>query len=90
MEQKIMEAIGQIRPFLQRDGGDIEFVELTEDNVVKVRLQGHCAGCPGATMTLKGIVERIIKESYPEIKGVEAVQRGTPISLGGIYGKAAL
>lgn len=73
MEQKIMEAIGQIRPFLQRDGGDIEFVELTEDNVVKVRLQGHCAGCPGATMTLKGIVERIIKESYPEIKGVEAV-----------------
>lgn len=73
MEQKIMEAIGQIRPFLQRDGGDIEFIELTEDNVVKVRLQGHCAGCPGATMTLKGIVERIIKESYPEIKSVEAV-----------------
>ena len=68
-----MEAIGQIRPFLQRDGGDIEFIELTEDNVVKVRLQGHCAGCPGATMTLKGIVERIIKESYPEIKSVEAV-----------------
>ena len=73
MEQKIMEAIGQIRPFLQRDGGDIEFVELTEDNIVKVRLQGHCAGCPGATMTIKGVVERLIKETYPEIQAVEAV-----------------
>ena len=73
MEQKIREALEQIRPVLQRDGGDIEFVEMTEDNVVKVRLQGHCAGCPGAIMTLKGIVEKIIKESYPEIKGVEAV-----------------
>lgn len=73
MEQKIKEALDQIRPVLQRDGGDIEFVELTDDNVVKVRLQGHCAGCPGARMTLKGIVEKIIKESYPEIKGVEAV-----------------
>lgn len=74
MEQKIMDAIAQIRPYLQRDGGDIELVELTEDLIVKVRLKGHCAGCPGAQMTLKGVVERIIKESYPEIKGVEAVQ----------------
>ena len=53
MEEKIIDAIAQIRPFLQRDGGDIEFVELTDDNIVKVRLQGHCAGCPGATMTIK-------------------------------------
>ena len=74
MEQKIKEAIAQIRPYLQRDGGDIEFVELTEDNVVKVRLQGHCAGCPGAQMTIKGVVEKLIRESYPEIKSVEAVQ----------------
>ena len=74
MEQKIKDALAQIRPYLQRDGGDIEFVELTEDNVVKVRLRGHCAGCPGAQMTIKGVVERLIKESYPEIKAVEAVQ----------------
>ena len=73
MEQKIREALDQIRPFLQRDGGDIEFVELTEDNIVRVRLQGHCAGCPGAQMTLKGVVERILKESYPEIQAVESV-----------------
>ena len=74
MEQKINDALQQIRPFLQRDGGDIEFVELTEDNVAKVRLQGHCAGCPGAQMTIKGVVEKILKESYPEIKSVEAVK----------------
>ena len=73
MEEKIIDAIAQIRPFLQRDGGDIEFVELTEDNIVKVRLQGPCAGCPGATMTIKGVVERLIKETYPEIQAVEAV-----------------
>ncbi len=73
MEEKIREALGQIRPILQRDGGDIEFVELTPENIVKVRLQGHCAGCPGARMTLRGIVERVLKESYPEIAGVEAV-----------------
>ena len=74
MEKKINEALDQIRPFLQRDGGDIEFVEYTDDNLVKVRLQGHCAGCPGAQMTIKGVVERILQESYPEIAGVEAVQ----------------
>lgn len=73
MEDKIKDALDQIRPFLQRDGGDIEFVEYTDDNIVKVRLQGHCAGCPGARMTLRGIVERVLKESYPEIAGVEAV-----------------
>ena len=74
MEKKINDALDQIRPFLQSDGGDIEFVEYTDDNIVKVRLQGHCAGCPGAQMTIKGVVERILQESYPEIKGVEAVQ----------------
>ena len=73
MEDKIKDALAQIRPFLQRDSGDIEFVEYTDDNIVKVRLQGHCAGCPGAQMTIKGVVEKILKESYPEVAGVEAV-----------------
>ena len=74
MEEKIIAALDQIRPYLQRDGGDVTFVEYTDDNIVKVRLRGHCAGCPGAQMTIKGVVERILKESYPEIAGVEAVQ----------------
>ena len=73
MEDKIKDALDQIRPFLQRDGGDIEFVEYTDDKIVEVRLQGHCAGCPGAQMTIKGVVEKILKESYPEVAGVEAV-----------------
>ncbi len=74
MEQKINEALNEIRQVLRRDGGDIELVGITDENVVQVRLQGHCAGCPGAQMTLKGIVEQILKEVIPEIKGVEAVQ----------------
>ncbi|MEE1038124.1 MAG: NifU family protein [Eubacterium sp.] len=73
MEAKIKEVLDQIRPILQRDGGDIEFIEYTDENVVKVRLQGACAGCPGAQMTLKGIVENILREAYPEIKSVESV-----------------
>lgn len=73
METKIQELLGMIRPALQRDGGDIELVEITEDNVVFVRLKGHCAGCPGAMMTLKGLVERVICEEIPEVKAVEAV-----------------
>ena len=74
MEEKINNALDQIRPFLQRDGGDIEFVEMTEDNIVKVRLQGHCAGCPASTMTIKGVVEQILKQNFPEIAGVEEVR----------------
>ena len=73
MQNENTSALDQIRPFLQRDGGDIEFVEYTDDNIVRVRLQGHCAGCPGAQMTIKGVVEKILKESYPEVAGVEAV-----------------
>ena len=71
MENEIRDALDQIRPFLQRDGGDIEFVEMTEDNVVKVRLKGHCAGCPASTMTIKGVVEQILKQNFPEVAGVE-------------------
>lgn len=73
MEQKIKDALETIRPFLQRDGGDVEFVEYTADKIVKVRLQGACHGCPGAQMTLKNGIERILKEQYPEIAGVESV-----------------
>ena len=72
-KEDIQEALEKIRPFLQRDGGDIEFVELTEDNVVKVRLQGHCAGCPASTMTIKGVVEQILQKEFPAIAAVEEV-----------------
>ena len=73
MEERVKEAIEKIRPFLQRDGGDIEFVSV-EEGVVKVRLKGACSGCPMSQMTLKGAVEKAIKEEIPEIERVEAVQ----------------
>ena len=73
MEEKIIAAIEKVRPILQRDGGDVQFVEYTEENVVKVKLVGACKGCPGATMTLKMVIERLLREQYPEIKGVESV-----------------
>jgi Fe-S cluster biogenesis protein NfuA len=72
MREKVEAAIGKIRPMLQADGGDIELVDV-EEGVVKVRLQGACAGCPGAQMTLRMGVEREVKKAVPEVKRVEAV-----------------
>jgi len=73
MKEQVEAIIGEIRPFLQADGGDIELIEVTDDGVVKVKLQGACAGCPGAQMTLKMGVERKLKEAIPEVKEVVAV-----------------
>jgi Fe-S cluster biogenesis protein NfuA len=73
MKARVQQVIEQIRPNLQADGGDIELVDVTEDGTVKVRLQGACHGCPGAAMTLKMGVERLLKKSIPEIKSVENV-----------------
>jgi len=69
----IEQALAKIRPFLQRDGGDIEFVDLTEDGVVKVRLTGACKGCPMSQMTLKQGVERALMKEVPGLKEVQAV-----------------
>ena len=71
-ETKVKEELGKIRPFLQMEGGDVEFVEIDEDTL-KVRLTGACAGCPMSTITLKQGIERKLKEAIPELKSVEAV-----------------
>jgi Fe-S cluster biogenesis protein NfuA len=73
MREKVQEVIDQIRPNLQADGGDIELIDVTEDGVVKVRLQGACRGCPGAAMTLKMGVERMLKQKVPAVKSVENI-----------------
>jgi Fe-S cluster biogenesis protein NfuA len=73
LEQKVRNVIEQIRPYLQADGGDIHFVELTNENVVNVELQGACGSCPFSRMTLKNGVEEAVKNALPEIKSVEAV-----------------
>ena len=74
MKEKVEELINKIRPNLQADGGDIELVEVSEDGVVKVRLQGACHGCPSAAMTLKMGVERLLKTNIPEVKSVVNVE----------------
>ena len=67
--EKGKEAQNDIRPALQADGGDIEFLGI-ENDYVKVRLTGACSGCPSSTITLQMGVERAIRERVPEIKGV--------------------
>ena len=73
MKEQIEQALDKIRPALQRDGGDIELVEVEESGIVKVRLTGACGGCPMSQMTLKQGVERIVKQLVPEVKSVESV-----------------
>ena len=73
MQDKVEEVLGKIRPALERDGGNVELVEVA-DGTVKVKLVGACAGCPMSTMTLKNGIERILKQEIPEIKEVVAVK----------------
>lgn len=72
MKEKVEAALNKIRPMLQADGGDVELVSIDGD-VVTVRLQGACAGCPMSQMTLKNGIEKIIKQEVPEVISVEAV-----------------
>lgn len=73
METEVRKALEDVRPMLQADGGDVELVEVTEDGVVRVRLQGACQGCPMSQMTVKNGIERLLKEKVPGIAEVEAV-----------------
>ncbi len=73
MEAAIVEAIDAIRPALQMDGGDIELVGVNEEGVVQVKLSGACDSCSISWLTLKGGVERILKERVPGVTAVEAI-----------------
>ena len=73
MREKVQAAIDKIRPALQKDGGDVILVDVTDQGVVKVQLTGACKGCPMSQMTLKQGVERIVKQMVPEVKAVESV-----------------
>ncbi len=72
MREEVESALEKIRPTLLADGGNIELVDVNE-GVVKVRLTGACGSCPMATMTLKMVVERVVKESVPEVKEIVTV-----------------
>lgn len=69
MKEQVQAAIDKIRPMLKADGGDVELLDVT-DGIVKVRLQGACAGCPMSQMTLKNGIERMLKKEVPGVKSV--------------------
>jgi len=73
MMERVVKALEKVRPYLQSDGGDISLVEITDDNTVKVKLQGACHGCPFSVQTLKAGVEQSLMKEVPEIKKVVAV-----------------
>ena len=72
LKKSVEQALTKIRPMLQRDGGDIELVDVT-DGIVKVRLTGACKGCPMSQMTLKQGVEKLLLKEVPGLKEVQAV-----------------
>ncbi len=73
MKNEVIKSLQKVRPILQRDGGDVELVEVTEDGIVKVRMQGACGGCPGALMTIKMIIEQTLVNDVPGVKEVVGV-----------------
>lgn len=73
MREEVEEALEDIRPSLQADGGDVELVEVTEDGTVKVQLTGACVGCPMSEITLRDGIEQVLKEQVPEVTEVESV-----------------
>ncbi len=73
MKERVLEILEKVRPSLQADGGDVELINITDDGIVEVRLQGACGSCPMATLTLKAGIERVLKEQIKEVKEVRQV-----------------
>ena len=70
---KVLEVLAMVRPFLQSDGGDVELVGITEDNIIQLRLQGACGHCPSSTYTLKMGIEEQLRQYIPQMKEVQQV-----------------
>ncbi len=73
MKEKVEKVLNEIRPMLMRDGGNVELVSI-DGGVVKVRLQGACAGCPMSQMTLRNGIEKVLKDKIPEVTAVEQAE----------------
>lgn len=73
LRERVLKVLEKIRPYLQSDGGDISLVDISDDNVVSVRLQGACHGCPFSMQTLKAGVEQSLIREVPEVKKVVSV-----------------
>lgn len=66
MQEQVLEVLDKLRPFLLRDGGDVELVDI-EEGIVKLRLMGACGSCPSSTITLKAGIERALLEEVPGV-----------------------
>ncbi len=73
MQEQVRQVIDQLRPVIRADGGDLELVEVTDDGVVTLRLQGSCTGCGSAAATLRSGIERWIRRKVPGVREVVAV-----------------
>jgi len=73
LETRVLQALENVRPYLKADGGDVQFISLSEDGIVKVKLVGACSSCPMSQMTLRAGVERALIREVPGIRRVEAV-----------------
>ncbi len=71
-EQQVQEVLNKLRPFLLRDGGDVELIEV-EDGIVRLRLMGACGNCPSSTITLKAGIERALVAEVPGVREIEQV-----------------
>ncbi len=71
--EQIEKVLVKVRPYLQMDGGDVEVVNVTDENIIEVRLLGACNGCPISQMTLRAGIERAIMSEFPEVKRVENI-----------------
>jgi Fe-S cluster biogenesis protein NfuA len=78
IKEKVLGAMEQLRPFMNADGGDVEFVEINDDGVVVVRLLGACSDCSMSMMTLKAGLEESVKKEVPEVKEVVAINLQEP------------
>jgi Fe-S cluster biogenesis protein NfuA len=74
LHQRVEDALQTIRPYLEADGGDVEIIEITSDNIVKLELKGACKTCNMSHMTMRAGIEETIKKSVPEIRGIESVR----------------
>ena len=72
LETRVRDVLELMRPMIQEDDGDIEFVEVTDEGVVRIRFLGACVGCPSSSHTLHQGIERLLKERIEEVTGVEA------------------
>lgn len=73
MKDEVIKALDSVRPYLQADDGDVEFIDLSQDGILKVRFTGACSICPLSQMTLRAGIERSLLRQVPGIRRVEAI-----------------